>query len=251
MFATSGATSTVEANDTKSVSAKPGQPNNHAIARAELDATVVDSSLDLLERLVLVGGNELPRTVAIVGLQPAGGATTVAAHVAAAMTGLLREDASTENGRVLLIDGNLIESGVVNHFSNLSGDGLSQWLSDGSTAGSLARVIRRTDNSRLDVLPAGSNAKQLVGRLGDAIQAAKELGYRSVVIDLPPLSKSETAARIAGTCDATILVADYGKSNREMLRQMLSRLNESGATIAGAVLNRRQFPVPKSLYNLF
>ncbi len=221
------------------------------IARAELDAKLVDSSHDLVERLLLSGGSTLPQTIAIVGLQPGSGATTIATHIATALGDFIRDDASNENGRVLLIDGNLLQPGVEQHFSAMSGDGCSQWLGDGAAASSFSRVIRRTDAPRLDVLPAGAAARQLVGRLGDAIDAARALGYRAIVVDLPPVGRSETTARLAGTCDATILVAGYNACNREMIRQSLLRFSESGAHIAGAVLNKREFPVPDRLYNLF
>jgi uncharacterized protein involved in exopolysaccharide biosynthesis/Mrp family chromosome partitioning ATPase len=227
------------------------QSYNASVARAELDSAIVETGQDLIERLLLVGGNDLPKTIAVVGVQPASGATTVAVHMAAALTGMVRDDASSESGRVLLIDGNLVEPGVEKYFTQMNDGGLSQWLSGGSNAGSIATAIRRSDNIRLDVLPAGSGAKSQVGRLNDAIEAAAKLGYRSIIVDLPALSRCETSARIAGVCEATVLVADYGKTNRQTTRQMLSRLRECGASVAGAVLNRREFPVPQRLYNLF
>jgi uncharacterized protein involved in exopolysaccharide biosynthesis/Mrp family chromosome partitioning ATPase len=73
--------------------------------------------------------------------------------------------------------------------------------------------------------------------------------YAHVVLDLPPLSQSSPVLRLAGTCDATVLVVAAEKYRWQIAREAAEELVRAGALVPGAVLTRRRFHVPGWLYH--
>jgi len=54
-------------------------------------------------------------------------------------------------------------------------------------------------------------------------------------------------ARVA---DQTILICKCGVSRQEVYKYAVNKLRENGVSLAGMILNERQYPIPISVYNL-
>ncbi len=61
--------------------------------------------------------------------------------------------------------------------------------------------------------------------------------YDVVIIDAPPLLPVADPAIIAPMADGVLLVTRYGRTNRELVKQSVERLEAVGARIVGVVLN--------------
>jgi protein-tyrosine kinase len=216
---------------------------------------ILTAARGIVEQLIPPSENvRAPRVIGVIGPRPGQGASTIAVHLAIALahridTGL---DDDAETNRVLLIDSDL-ESPASSLLTGVSAaEGLGEWLSM-RTADmvSLANMVVRTRQDLLDVLPAGAPREHspLTARMPAVLQTLAP-HYRHVVVDLPAMLDSEASARIAGLCDAVVLVCEADELRFEAAQQALNRLREAGAKVTLSVLNKRRYPVPEWAYRL-
>ncbi len=200
---------------------------------------------ELRERLLLVlrAGDATPRTVGVLGSDLGEGASTVAAGLAVRL-------ARGGNGPVLLVDASLDGGAVHRAFGLAPSPGLGDLLA--GTA-SEDEAIARSGIDELDVLPAGGAEAGLqlarhTGALGRLTEIWRKR-YRFVVLDLPPVGQSPSAARAAAPLDGVLLVVEAGRSRYEAFARTRDLLVRSGGRVLGVVLNKRRFPVPQWVYD--
>jgi Mrp family chromosome partitioning ATPase len=227
--------------------AEPVKKNGNKL---RLSPRLVEACHALLERLVFgpVASGEFskPRTLGVISITPGQGSSTLAAHLAAALTE--HTSPGTEAERVLLIDANIAHPMQHRIHDVENGPGLSDWCRD-LMNGDVKSMIRTTSTSQLDLLPAGGTSiGHQPGRWVDAVRAGMNATAGIVVVDLPSMAQHEAAVRAAGSCDAAVLVVESGGINREVVRQAAIRLSESGVNLIGVVLNKRTYPIPEKLY---
>jgi len=70
-----------------------------------------------------------------------------------------------------------------------------------------------------------------------------------ILMDVPALNQYADAAAVAKLCDGIIMVLEANSTRREAARKMAESLQLTKTPILGAVLNKRTFPVPESLYH--
>ena len=209
----------------------------------------------IVEQLIAPSDSEsAPKVIGVIGPRPGQGASTIALHLAIALahridTGL---DDLPESNRILLIDSDL-ESPTSSLLAGVSAaQGLGDWLSM-RTADMLplANMVVRTRQELLDVLPAGAPREHspLTARMPSVLQALAP-HYRHLVVDLPAMVESESSVRLAGLCDAVVLICEADELRVEAAQQALVRLRDAGAKVALAVLNKRRYPVPEWAYRL-
>lgn len=218
-----------------------------------------------LEHL-LVGSNGSfrgPYALGIMSCHRGEGVSTVAANLATALT-------QHQDGRVLLVDANAAHPSVHRAFGAKLAPGLTDALAaslrrrDDADQTDLAevrpgdpqadvladRIIHRSRN--LDILPAGdtngSSRRTIVPEAFSGLLHAAREKYRFVVVDMPALNVDTSAARLAGTCDATILVAEGDRVRWEVAQKAKEQLLRSKVNILGVVINKRKYPVPNWLY---
>lgn len=72
--------------------------------------------------------------------------------------------------------------------------------------------------------------------------------FSMVIVDTAPVLVDTTAAAVASQCDGAILVVHAEQTRRKAAQEAQARLQQAGANVLGAVLNKRQFPIPEFLY---
>jgi Mrp family chromosome partitioning ATPase len=123
----------------------------------------------------------------------------------------------------------LLEEGPIRSFAKLvRGDNL--WL---LSSGSLA-----SDSPKL------LNSERMKSRLAEL---RKEFDF--VLIDAPPLTRYADAVALGQLADGLILVLEANSTRREAAVQVSENLRAANIKILGAVLNKRTFPIPETLYN--
>lgn len=116
-------------------------------------------------------------------------------------------------------------------------------LSDMLMEASAVPEIKEPAEGGVAYLPAASH-NRLTNYLADlSSPRMAQLVQRScmrgdVILDLPPLSQSSDAKALAQHADAVILVALAGRTTTDELAVALRSLQEVGANVVGAVLNR-------------
>jgi Mrp family chromosome partitioning ATPase len=75
--------------------------------------------------------------------------------------------------------------------------------------------------------------------------------YDYIFVDAPPLLDSNVGAFLAHYLDRIIVVIAASHRPIPILREALTRLDASRDRILGAVINRREYPLPGYIYRLF
>jgi capsular exopolysaccharide synthesis family protein len=159
--------------------------------------------------------------------------------------------------RVVLVDCDLRKSVLAKDNLILSegeGYGSSHYLAGMATA---EDVLYSTNIRNLFVVPCSktvTNSIPLVSsarlpKLLDSLAAHADY----VIVDSPPVGLLIDAARIAGSCDGTVLVVKYNSISRRELFEAKEQIEQSGCPVLGAVLNQTLFGdfVGRSYYKYY
>ena len=173
------------------------------------------------------------RVIGVISVLPGEGKSTVAANLA----GLL----AANGARTLLIDGDLRNPGLSRSLGMEAEQGLMEAVVNGQTWQSVGKVDRQT---KLAIIPAVlrgqfSHTSELLGSAGMRrfIENAKET-FEYIIVDLPPLGPVVDAKAFAPLVDSFVLVAEWGRTPRNMVRSMLESEPYIANKVIGAVLNK-------------
>jgi succinoglycan biosynthesis transport protein ExoP len=173
------------------------------------------------------------RVIGVISVLPGEGKSTVAANLA----GLL----AANGARTLLIDGDLRNPGLSRSLGMEAEEGLMEAVVNGQTWQSVGKVDRQT---KLAIIPAVlrgqfSHTSELLGSAGMRrfIENARET-FEYIIVDLPPLGPVVDAKAFAPLVDRFVLVTEWGRTPRAMVRSMLESEPYIADKIVGAVLNK-------------
>ena len=71
-----------------------------------------------------------------------------------------------------------------------------------------------------------------------------------MLIDSPPLNTYSDGVAVGQMADGLVLVLEANSTRRDAAAKIAENLRASQIRILAAVLNKRTFPIPGSLYNL-
>ncbi|WP_192179383.1 polysaccharide biosynthesis tyrosine autokinase [Mesorhizobium amorphae] len=173
------------------------------------------------------------KVIGVISLLPGEGKSTVAANLA----GLL----AANGAKTLLIDGDLRNPGLSRSLGMEAEQGLMEAVVNGQTWQSVGKVDRQT---KLAIIPAVlrgqfSHTSELLSSAGMRrfIENAKET-FEYVVVDLPPLGPVVDAKAFAPLADGFVLVTEWGRTPRAVVRSLLESEPYVANKIVGAVLNK-------------
>lgn len=173
------------------------------------------------------------RVIGVISVLPGEGKSTVAANLA----GLL----AANGAKTLLIDGDLRNPGLSRSLGMEAEQGLMEAVVNGQTWQSVGKVDRQT---KLAIIPAVlrgqfSHTSELLGSAGMRrfIENAKET-FEYIIVDLPPLGPVVDAKAFAPLADGFVLVTEWGRTPRNMVRSTLESEPYIANKVIGAVLNK-------------
>jgi polysaccharide biosynthesis transport protein len=172
------------------------------------------------------------RVLTVTSTLPGEGKSLTAANLALTL-------ASTEE-RVLLVEADLRRPSLSPLLGARRVPGLCEVLCGVATA---PQAVQRVPGTRLHLLPAGSPvhaspADLLATAALRDLLAALAGSYDRIVVDTPPAGAVADALTLAPLTDGAVLVVQCGRVAIHELDQMIERLGQSGARLAGIVLNR-------------
>jgi len=135
--------------------------------------------------------------------------------------------------------------GVGNHY------GLTDALAKKAPIREFAKVVR-SDN--LWLLSCGSLSAESAGLLNSDMmrlrvaELRKEFDY--VLIDSPPLNSFADGVAVGQLADGLVLVLGANSTRREAATKVTENLRAAQIRVLGAVLNKRTFPIPETLYKM-
>ena len=181
--------------------------------------------------LLVANKTGAPKTVLFASAVPAEGKTFCTINYAVAL--------AQQGFRTLLIDADLRLPNIARvFFGGEQPTGLTDVLA-GRCA--VSDVVFSTDIENLSVLPAGPavrNPSDLVGNsdIAEFLRSARQ-GFDRVVIDTAPVNAVSETVFFAPHVDAVCLVVRTGLAPVAAIARALQKLKQSGARVAGIVLN--------------
>ena len=209
---------------------------------ADLDRTAKEETLKLVQSVFLLQGTSTNhRAVVFAAIDSGSGCSRVCVHAAQML-------AANVSGSVCLVDANFRTPSLPNAFGTTNHYGLADALRTEKPLRGFVKALERN----LWLVSCGSageastnllHSEQMKRRFGEL---RKEFDY--VLIDAPPLNTYSEGFALGQLADGLVLVLEANATRRETATKVTERLNATEVKILGAVLNKRTFPIPDSLY---
>lgn len=201
-----------------------------------------EESLKLVQRLFLGQGAKGPRAVVFAGIDPGNGCTRLCGDTARVL-------AESVPGTVCLVDANLHAPSLAQFFGVTNHRGLTDAL---LTEGPIRSFAKQVYRDNLWLLSCGSSAAQSPNLLSSEqlkmrfAELRKEFNY--ILVDVPPLNQYADAMALGQITDGLVLVLEANSTRRESALKAIETLRDAQIGVLGAVLNKRTFPIPDSVY---
>jgi succinoglycan biosynthesis transport protein ExoP len=190
------------------------------------------------DRLVLwfelTGLTRRPKLVAVTGMSPGSGVSTLSGGLAAALS-------DTGDGKVLLVNMNVGTADMQPFYEGKVSYPLKEALDDSPMEPASENLYLATVGS------ASSGPAQLIPkRFYDLIPHLKASDFDYIIFDMPPLSQSSATLAIAGFMDHVLFVVEAEKDNREDVKRGFRELVAAKAMVSG-IFNKGRTYAPKWL----
>lgn len=202
-----------------------------------------NDTLRLVQRIVLLQGQDSPRMIAFAGVDHRNGCSRICISVAEALS-------KSAPGPVCLLEANFRSPGLPSLFGTTNHYGLTDALQSEGPIGSFAKPA---GPENLWLISSGALAADSPNLLTAERVRSRLAELRSefafVIIDSPPLAHYGDAMVLGQLSDGLVLVLEAENTRRETARAVVDGLRSSKIQILGAVLNKRTFPIPQKLYD--
>jgi len=201
-----------------------------------------DEIFKLVQRVFLLPGAGRGRLVVVSGMESGNGCSWICARMAEVL-------ASQVSGSVCVVDANLRTPGLHREFGVSNHYGLTNAL---QVSEPIRRFVTSLSRPNLWLLSCGAEIEGMQSMLGsDRMRALlpelqREFDY--VLIDAPPMEAGDDSVMLSRHAEGIVLVLRAHSTRRETARKAVRDLEQANVRVLGAVLNRRTFPVPESIY---
>jgi Mrp family chromosome partitioning ATPase len=209
----------------------------------DLDQLAQEESLRLVQRVFLQHAEEPPRAVVFAGIDHGNGCSRICIRAAETL-------ATSVPGSICLVDANFRSPSLPRFFGISNHHGLTDALIQEGPIRSFVKQLRPEKLWLLScgTLTAGSSNLMNSDRLRSRFaELRKEFDY--ILIDAPPLTRYADAFALGELTDGFVLILEANSTRRESALKVTENLRASNIRVLGAVLNRRRFPIPGSLYH--
>jgi Mrp family chromosome partitioning ATPase len=224
----STSTYVADSDAASTVNLKSGYPADH-------------EALGIVQRIFLVQSQTPPRVVVFTGVDHGVGCSRIAASTATTL-------ARNTPGQVCLVEANFRSPALPEFFGVTNHHGLADaLLQDGPIRSFIKPVVR----DKLWLLSCGAQTDSANVMPAERVKARlTELRseFDFVIVDAPPLNKYDDAIPLAQFTDGVVLVLEAGATRREAAQTATASLRTANIPVLGAVLNKRTFPIPDSIY---
>lgn len=233
-----------EVRDTKSHAAQEKwTAREYAVAPVRESQLAQEEACKLVHNLFLSPSNVSNRVVVFAAIDSGNGCSRVSSLVA-------RTLAAQAGAPVCLVDANL-RTPSPHPFKVNNGYGLTDAL---RSPGPITEFVTCVGPDNLAVLSCGSGARDSVGLLTSPNMRVRVADLRNefayVLIDAPPLNSYADAIALGQLADGVVLILEANTTRRESAVKVAEHLRSMRVKLLGAVLNKRTFPIPETIYNL-
>ncbi|MFA6079580.1 MAG: CpsD/CapB family tyrosine-protein kinase [Candidatus Omnitrophota bacterium] len=163
---------------------------------------------------------------------------------------LVIEMAGDLNGKnILLIDADMRKGRVAQYLGLNKAPGLSEILK-GEIEADAAFVSPNINN--LTIIPAGKVPKNPAELLGSkkmkVLLESLKARFDYIFIDSPPVVPLTDPCILGGLADGVILVAQAGRTQRDMIKNVEQRLTQAHCNMLGYIITNVEYHLPTYLY---
>jgi receptor protein-tyrosine kinase len=210
---------------------------------ADLDRAAREETLRLVQSVFLLQSPTGKGSVVVFASVDSGsGCSTVCKQAAQVL-------AESVPGSICLVDANFRETSPVPGFGGISQVGLADALRSSAPIREFAKPVQREN---LWLLSCGSQLEQSAGLLHSDLMKKRVADLRGefdyVLIDAPALNSYSDGVALGQFADGLVLVLEANTTRRDATSRIAERLHSMQVQVLGAVLNKRTFPIPASLY---
>jgi protein-tyrosine kinase len=247
-YAAPGVGSVLDAEELKEgkVRSAEGQRAASKWASATGDDSLLaqEEARKLVHNIFLTPGNTSHRVVVFAAIDSGNGCSRVSALAA-------RTLAAHTSSPICLVDANFRTPAPKGAFHYDNDYGLTDAL---RSPGPISEFVRCGGPDNLSILSCGSAAGESVGLLTSANMGARLVDLRNefafVLIDAPPLNSYAEGVALGQQTDGLVLILEANVTRRESALRVAEHLRNMQVKLLGAVLNKRTFPIPDTIYNL-
>jgi Mrp family chromosome partitioning ATPase len=207
-----------------------------------LDQIAREECLRLVQQVFLLQAQDSPRVVVFAGIDHGNGCSRICVQTAEVLQANVR-------GSVCLVEANFRSPSLPQLFGTGNHYGLTDALLGGGPIRSFTKPVGSVG---LSLMSSGALAANSHGLLSPGLLKTRFEELRSefdfVVVDAPPLTPYPDALALAKVTDGLVLVLEAESTRREAAVRIYEKLCAAQVRILGAVLNKRRFPIPDSLY---
>jgi capsular exopolysaccharide synthesis family protein len=214
--------------------------------RSPLRQVTSDLTLGLVQRIFLEPleqTQQFPRVVVFAGIDHGSGCSQIAASVAHTL-------AANAPAAVCLVEANFRSPALSRMLGTTNNHGLTDALVEQDSIHSFTKRVRNQSLWLLSSGPIAADSQKLL--TSDRMRARfAELRneFDFVIVDAPPMTRYADAIALGKLCDGVVVVLEAGSTHRNAARNAVQTLGSSRVQILGAVLNKRTFPIPESIYS--
>lgn len=198
---------------------------------------------NLKGELMIAENGKCPRTIMVTSSVSGEGKTTTAIVMA-------RSLADSSHDKILLIDASEAKQPFDGWYKiNNNVPGLSNVLA--GTA-SVSSIVFGTDHEQIDIAIYGDRPDVSTktfdsGRFSEVLNDLKN-SYDFIVVDSPAFLSSSTAALMTKSFDGLVVVVQCKKTKKQIVQQVMNKIELLGGNVIGTVMNYRTYYLPKWLY---
>lgn len=211
------------------------------------DKLIREETTKLAQSIFLMGGADSPRVVTFAGIEEGNGCSWLCAHIADII-------ANQAVGSACVVDANMHKPSMASLFGVSPHRGLSDALSEVGPIREFAKPIMGENLWLLSSGPLSSDQVESATLLNSETMKVRVSELRNefdyVLIDSAPLSKNAEGVLLGQLADGLVVVLEANATRREAAVRITDTLRASNVRVLGAVLNKRTFPIPESVYSL-
>ena len=201
-----------------------------------------EEGLRLVQQIFLLQNQSSPQVVVFAGIDHGSGCSRICSSVATIL-------AANSMKSVCLLEANFRSPGIPAMFGTTNHFGFADALHE---KGSIRTFTKLLNGENLWLLSAGALTGASPNLLAsDRLQerfAEIRAEFDFVIVDAPPLTMYSDAVTISQNADGLVLILEADLTRREAACAAAARLKSANVPILAAVLNKRSYPIPQSIY---
>lgn len=172
-----------------------------------------------------------PKSIVVTSSTPKEGKSVFASSLARLM--------AKSGAKVLLVDCDMRLPSIHKYFGIELKKGLGDLLTNGATLKEIIAVDKKSGLHYIRSFHDTPYSQELLGskKMEEFIRMA-EKSYDMVILDTPPVMALSDSIVLSCVADATVLLARWEKTPRNVVKESVKRISVSGINIAGIVLSR-------------